>query len=287
MPVGAYSKAVRFEDLSRYFHLPEKTVARELGICVTSLKKLCRAHGISRWPFRKLKSLERALRSSPSVASVSGSELLQEAQPTKPAGEGARVKRKPYMCGGKLVMLSDEERKIVDVTLGERYRDGSLSSCERPVTLHARDTTGAAAALSAAPEGAPQPVTIPPGFDLNKLLAAASLLSAGGDFSLTPAAVSQAMQAMQPATNGGGPQPVLFVPVLQQAAGGAAAAPPADVVVPSVPVGSAAASASPASSGGAAAEDAEDAEAEEDGASSDGSGAPRVVPFKKRFKGSG
>ena len=41
--------------------MPEKAVAAKMGICLTSLKKMCRAHGIARWPFRKLKSLERTI----------------------------------------------------------------------------------------------------------------------------------------------------------------------------------------------------------------------------------
>ena len=57
-----FSKEVKLEELSKYFHLPEKAVAKELGICLTSLKKLCRSYGITRWPFRKLKSLERTMR---------------------------------------------------------------------------------------------------------------------------------------------------------------------------------------------------------------------------------
>jgi len=43
------------EELTQYLHLPEKTVAKELGICLTSLKKLCRQHGITRWPYRKVR----------------------------------------------------------------------------------------------------------------------------------------------------------------------------------------------------------------------------------------
>mmetsp|Transcript_6748 Transcript_6748/g.15587 ORF Transcript_6748/g.15587 Transcript_6748/m.15587 type:complete len:288 (+) Transcript_6748:62-925(+) len=62
MPLAPHHHEVKLEELSRYFHLPEKVVAKELGICLTSLKKLCRSYGISRWPFRKLKSLERTLR---------------------------------------------------------------------------------------------------------------------------------------------------------------------------------------------------------------------------------
>jgi hypothetical protein len=54
LPVNhaAGSREVKLDELSKYFHLPEKSVAKELGICLTSLKKLCRSYGITRWPFR-------------------------------------------------------------------------------------------------------------------------------------------------------------------------------------------------------------------------------------------
>eukprot|EP00288_Rhodomonas_lens_P017863 CAMPEP_0177693618 /NCGR_PEP_ID=MMETSP0484_2-20121128/2494_1 /TAXON_ID=354590 /ORGANISM="Rhodomonas lens, Strain RHODO" /LENGTH=341 /DNA_ID=CAMNT_0019204437 /DNA_START=8 /DNA_END=1029 /DNA_ORIENTATION=- len=55
------SPGLTLAQLSEYFHLPEKQVAAQMGMCLTSLKKVCRAHGITRWPFRKLKSLERTM----------------------------------------------------------------------------------------------------------------------------------------------------------------------------------------------------------------------------------
>jgi hypothetical protein len=64
------SKEVKLDELSKYFHLPEKAVAKELGICLTSLKKLCRSYGITRWPFRKLKSLERTMRKVQTVCGL-------------------------------------------------------------------------------------------------------------------------------------------------------------------------------------------------------------------------
>mmetsp|Transcript_32713 Transcript_32713/g.73518 ORF Transcript_32713/g.73518 Transcript_32713/m.73518 type:complete len:367 (-) Transcript_32713:609-1709(-) len=50
------------QELSKYFKMPEKAVAKELGICLTSLKKVCRQNGINRWPYRKIKSLDKKLR---------------------------------------------------------------------------------------------------------------------------------------------------------------------------------------------------------------------------------
>ena len=61
-------RVVSIDELSQYLHLPEKAVAKELGICLTSLKKLCRQHGITRWPYRKLKSLDKKLAKAESGA---------------------------------------------------------------------------------------------------------------------------------------------------------------------------------------------------------------------------
>jgi hypothetical protein len=45
---------ISMQDLTNYFKMPEKAVAKHLGICLTSLKKVCRQHGINRWPYRKV-----------------------------------------------------------------------------------------------------------------------------------------------------------------------------------------------------------------------------------------
>lgn len=63
----AGAKIDSLEALSKYFVMPEKHVAKELGICLTSLKKLCRHYGITRWPYRKVMLSTRALCSQPPV----------------------------------------------------------------------------------------------------------------------------------------------------------------------------------------------------------------------------
>ena len=41
--------------------MPSEMACRELGIGLTVLKRQCRKFGIKRWPFRKLKSLDRLI----------------------------------------------------------------------------------------------------------------------------------------------------------------------------------------------------------------------------------
>ncbi|KAL0491257.1 hypothetical protein AKO1_009967 [Acrasis kona] len=44
-------------EITKRFHLPLLKAAEDLGVCQTLLKKFCRQYGITRWPYRKIKSL--------------------------------------------------------------------------------------------------------------------------------------------------------------------------------------------------------------------------------------
>ncbi|KAK9289415.1 hypothetical protein L1049_007570 [Liquidambar formosana] len=48
-------------DFVQYFHLPIEDAAKQLNICLTVVKKICRKHGLNRWPYRKIKSIEKKL----------------------------------------------------------------------------------------------------------------------------------------------------------------------------------------------------------------------------------
>eukprot|EP00727_Mastigamoeba_balamuthi_P012890 m51a1_g8223 hypothetical protein (357) ;mRNA; r:108755-110743 len=56
-----HTQSITRDQLSLYFHLPIVDVAKKLGICATMLKKVCRRNGIPRWPFRKIKSLDKMI----------------------------------------------------------------------------------------------------------------------------------------------------------------------------------------------------------------------------------
>lgn len=48
---------ITIERLKPYFHLPIADAARELGVCPTLLKNICRDLGLPRWPYRQIRSL--------------------------------------------------------------------------------------------------------------------------------------------------------------------------------------------------------------------------------------
>ena len=60
------------EELSKYFHMPVQAVAKELGISLASHRKLRLSYGITRWPFRKLKSIQRTARKAQRGEGVDG-----------------------------------------------------------------------------------------------------------------------------------------------------------------------------------------------------------------------
>eukprot|EP00656_Telonema_subtile_P019628 TRINITY_DN2085_c0_g1_i3.p1 TRINITY_DN2085_c0_g1~~TRINITY_DN2085_c0_g1_i3.p1 ORF type:complete len:235 (+),score=33.21 TRINITY_DN2085_c0_g1_i3:169-873(+) len=55
------ASGITFQDLQTHFDQPLAEVARKLNVCTTFFKKICRHFGIKRWPFRKLKSLEKKI----------------------------------------------------------------------------------------------------------------------------------------------------------------------------------------------------------------------------------
>lgn len=49
--------------LRTVYHIPINDAARELGMGVTMLKRLCRKFDIKRWPYRKLASIQKLVQS--------------------------------------------------------------------------------------------------------------------------------------------------------------------------------------------------------------------------------
>eukprot|EP00961_Rhodomonas_salina_P138875 1868668-Rhodomonas_salina.1 len=55
------TKPLLHEELAKYFDMSADEAAERLGVCMSAIKKICRRHGIVRWPHRKLLSANKSL----------------------------------------------------------------------------------------------------------------------------------------------------------------------------------------------------------------------------------
>ncbi|KAL4425395.1 hypothetical protein ABPG75_009411 [Micractinium tetrahymenae] len=68
--MGRLPSTITLEELSSWFHLPAEEAAKMMRVSLTVLKRVARKQGINRWPYRKVKSLTRAITSSQPTSSA-------------------------------------------------------------------------------------------------------------------------------------------------------------------------------------------------------------------------
>ena len=54
-----WTRPLWYEELAQYFHVGINEAAEALRICPSAIKRICRRHGLNRWPHRRISSISR------------------------------------------------------------------------------------------------------------------------------------------------------------------------------------------------------------------------------------
>eukprot|EP01125_Pyxidicula_operculata_P001387 TRINITY_DN11278_c0_g1_i1.p1 TRINITY_DN11278_c0_g1~~TRINITY_DN11278_c0_g1_i1.p1 ORF type:complete len:258 (-),score=43.59 TRINITY_DN11278_c0_g1_i1:213-986(-) len=99
-------RAITKEELTTHFELPIKVAAAKLGVCTTVLKKLCRQHGIPRWPHRKITSINRSIQQLEALLSRNPQDEMLQMEIESKRGQIDLLRNQP-----QLVVNTQKKRK--------------------------------------------------------------------------------------------------------------------------------------------------------------------------------
>lgn len=154
---------VTFEQIMSLSHLPIDEAARQLGVCTTVVKRVCRWNGVDRWPFRKIQGLTRKINTLTILAdngtATRQQKLTLARHVRRRAPAPARTQRVALAAlgSGSCAVRSDHEPLTGELRASARQsRERPPAAAAPPNLVRADKSRGARPTRPAPPAAAPQ-----------------------------------------------------------------------------------------------------------------------------------
>eukprot|EP00286_Rhodomonas_abbreviata_P006783 CAMPEP_0181325948 /NCGR_PEP_ID=MMETSP1101-20121128/21217_1 /TAXON_ID=46948 /ORGANISM="Rhodomonas abbreviata, Strain Caron Lab Isolate" /LENGTH=241 /DNA_ID=CAMNT_0023434329 /DNA_START=44 /DNA_END=766 /DNA_ORIENTATION=+ len=129
---GGEAVVVSVQFLERYFHRPLPDVAKELGVCCTTMKKVCRKLGIDRWPnkSRPNRDQKRSKNTEPSSSHVLPEQVSEKG--SVDVHVSCNEERNPQAA--TTGTCSEDRKPLASVPLSSSQAASSAPSSNHPIS---------------------------------------------------------------------------------------------------------------------------------------------------------